>query len=143
MTALRLARLDIEPVQAGAPAQVQVGCAGAGPPQPQRPGNRAAVRQPGDGDADQVASDDGRFPEAGEPAPAEQFRVQPGPGPDADLPVPFVPHGQLLFRGVPGGPFLALQPAGPLPVRARAPPLSRTPSLPPTPFPPHPTPPNP
>src|SRR5258708_13194646 len=108
MTALRLARLDIEPVQAGAPAQVQAGCAGAGPPQPQRPGNRAAVRQPGDGDADQVASDDGRFPEAAEPAPAEQFRVQPGPGNDADLPVPFVLQAHLLSRDIPARTPLAL-----------------------------------
>ncbi len=60
-----VAVLDVEPVQAGAPDQVQVRHARVGPPQPQRPGDLSPVRQAFYGDADEMALDDGRPGEAG------------------------------------------------------------------------------
>ena len=100
-----------KPVDVGPPDQVQVRDAGPGPPQPQRPRRFPAVREPGDGDPDQVAPDDRRRLEAGEPAAAEQLRVQPAPRLHADVAVPVVIKGQLPVRRAPGRPVLALKPA--------------------------------
>src|SRR5271166_1488024 len=105
-----VAVLDVEPVQVGAPDQVQVRHARAGPPQPQRPGDLSPVRQAFYGGADEMALDDGRPGEAGEPAAAGELGVQPAPGHYADLPVPLVVPGQFLVRVTPGGRVLAFEP---------------------------------
>jgi hypothetical protein len=99
-----------KPVQVSPPEEVQVWDAGAGPPQPQRAGDLAPVREAGDGHADEVAADDGRLGEPGEPAAAEQLRVQPAPGHDGDVAVPLVIDGQFPVWGSPGGRVRALEP---------------------------------
>jgi hypothetical protein len=79
-------------------------CLRARPTQPQRPGHGTAVRQPGNGDPDQVAPDDRRLLEACEPAAAEQLRVQPAPAHDADLAVFLVVQFGFLIGGCPRWP---------------------------------------
>ena len=98
MTALRLARLEIEASQEGLPQQVQVeGGAGRGVvPWPQVAGD-AVAGQVSDLEADHGASDDGQFP--GVPAPARtagQLLVQVVPGAYLHPPVAGAAGLQLL-----------------------------------------------
>ena len=85
MTALRLARLDIEPGEVGAPELVEGQRAGAGVPQPHGAVRVAAVGQPLDGDVDEGAAQDRQVLAAGEPAAVavdEGVHAVPGLGAD-------------------------------------------------------------
>ena len=69
MTALRLARLDIEPGEVGAPELIQGQRPGPGVPQPHGPVRVASAGQALDGDVEEGAGQDRQVLPAGEPAP--------------------------------------------------------------------------
>ena len=114
--------LDVEPVEVGPPAQVQVrGHAGRpGPPQPQGLLRPRGPREVIDVDADHPAAHDGRLAPAGPAAAGCQLGVQPGPGGHRDRAVGAVAGGELHLRRAPGGGLLAVEPGAVTPGPASA-----------------------